>query len=266
MAAIMEVPKVARCLVATKVLPVEVAKVWEVLKDLDLRFIKNVSRMERNDRKTPLLGSHWTLLGKDGSIQQIKLHELSSSEHLLRYSVVEGEPKLEVPVTHTVRLRPVTHTNDTLIEIRTDFDLPEKEEVSLEDFVNAKLDTKRFFSGLTTATRSSARAGALSQVKLDIKTWETPEEKELPCPACTFVQPVSARNCEICGGETRFPMQVFKALIPINFQEVGMCCLPRPSLVLSTAALTWSPHRPRFAIRSNLIQMSLFSTAGNGLQ
>lgn len=56
-----------------------------------------------------IVGAEFRINFKDGTVQTVKLLELSDLEHFLTYDLVDSEPSVKVmSAIHTIRLRRVT--------------------------------------------------------------------------------------------------------------------------------------------------------------
>ncbi|KAJ3086593.1 hypothetical protein HDU96_004864, partial [Phlyctochytrium bullatum] len=68
------------------------------------------------------VGSIRKVTFKDGAIQKFRVLELSDLEHSVTYEVIESNPPAHVLAAyHTLRLKPVTHTNGTFVEFVSEF-------------------------------------------------------------------------------------------------------------------------------------------------
>jgi Ca2+-binding EF-hand superfamily protein len=98
-------------------------RVWEVLRPLDLSFLNAVARTELEaGASSSKVGGVRRVTYRDGTIQRVKLVELSDAEHSLTYDVIESTPPVSyLSAIHTVKLRRITSVNHTLVECTSDY-------------------------------------------------------------------------------------------------------------------------------------------------
>ncbi|KAG0233076.1 hypothetical protein BGW42_006566 [Actinomortierella wolfii] len=71
--------------------------------------------------------------GEDGSVQQVKIVELSDLGHFLSFDFIQSEPAVGyMSALHTIHLRKVTHNNTTFVEWSAEFSSDAKLDV-IED-------------------------------------------------------------------------------------------------------------------------------------
>merc|ERR1712130_494501 len=79
--------------------------------------------------------------------EMVKLQEMSDRRFLLTYEVLEttsDEISNEIRVSHSLRLRKITDTKQTIIESTTRY----SDEISLSKFIKTKQNKKTFFNAL----------------------------------------------------------------------------------------------------------------------
>jgi len=98
-------------------------RVWEVLRPLDLSFLTAVAGTEfEAGASSSKVGGVRRVTYRDGTVQRVKLVELSDAEHTLTYDVIESIPPVRyLSAIHTVKLRRITSVNHTLVECTSDF-------------------------------------------------------------------------------------------------------------------------------------------------
>jgi hypothetical protein len=101
--------------------PIE--RVWEVLRPLDFSFLPTVATSVVEDRQNPAkVGSVRRVVYKDGTVQLLKLTELHDGTFTLTWDVIMSEPAVSyTSAIHTIRLRRVTASKQTLVEAVSDY-------------------------------------------------------------------------------------------------------------------------------------------------
>jgi len=130
--------------------------VWDKLHLLDFRFQGNVRAVQLEDKANPnTVGGFRRVTYADGTVQRIKLVELSEAGHYITWDVVESVPAVTyMSATHTIRCRRVTDSNKTFVEFTSDFSRDATPAV-LADSKFKKID---FFRALASVTESRAAA------------------------------------------------------------------------------------------------------------
>jgi hypothetical protein len=97
--------------------------VWEILRPLDLSFLPTVATSVVEDRENPAkVGSVRRVVYKDGTVQLLKLTELHDGTFTLTWDVIMSEPAVSyTSAIHTIRLRRVTASKQTLVEAVSDY-------------------------------------------------------------------------------------------------------------------------------------------------
>jgi Ca2+-binding EF-hand superfamily protein len=98
-------------------------RVWEVLRPLDFSFQNAVARTELEaGASSAKVGGVRRVTYRDGTLQRVKLVELSDANHSVTYDVIESTPAVRyMSAIHTVRLTRITSVNHTLVECFTDY-------------------------------------------------------------------------------------------------------------------------------------------------
>jgi len=106
------------------VLDAGVDRVWQVVHVLDFHFLPSVAKCDLEGKGV----THNTVGGvrrvqyKDGTVQRIKLLELSESHYYVTYDVIESTPPLTYSgATHTIKLRRITEDNHTFVQFTSDY-------------------------------------------------------------------------------------------------------------------------------------------------
>jgi len=101
--------------------PIE--RVWEILRPLDFSFLPTVATSVVEDRENPAkVGSVRRVVYKDGTVQLLKLTELHDGTYTLTWDVIMSEPAVAyTSAIHTIRLRRVTTSKQTVLEAISDY-------------------------------------------------------------------------------------------------------------------------------------------------
>jgi hypothetical protein len=101
--------------------PVE--RVWEILRPLDFSFLPTVATSVVEDRENPAkVGSVRRVVYKDGTVQLLKLTELHDGTFTVTWDIIMSEPPVGyTSAVHTIRLRRVTSSKQTLVEAISDY-------------------------------------------------------------------------------------------------------------------------------------------------
>jgi len=124
-------------------------KVWERVRPVDFKFLDTVkSTVMEGKADAAEVGGIRTITYQEGTVQKIKLTELSDARHMISYELVESTPAVSVlSAVHTIQLRRVTTHNQTMIEYVSDFSKDATSFV-LQDSKFKKID---FFKALSKA-------------------------------------------------------------------------------------------------------------------
>eukprot|EP00823_Brevimastigomonas_motovehiculus_P009279 TRINITY_DN8948_c0_g1_i1.p1 TRINITY_DN8948_c0_g1~~TRINITY_DN8948_c0_g1_i1.p1 ORF type:complete len:166 (-),score=54.06 TRINITY_DN8948_c0_g1_i1:196-693(-) len=100
-----------------------VADVWAVVKALDFKYMPTVTRVEIENKASPNeVGCVRKVVYKDGTVQKIKMTELSDARYRIAWDLIESNPSIHVmSATHSIALHRVTQDNSTFMEWTTDF-------------------------------------------------------------------------------------------------------------------------------------------------
>jgi len=130
-----------------------VSAVWQVVRPLDFTYLPNVVEVKLSeDAKLAQVGGVRTVTYKDGTKQTIKLNELSDDRLALSYDLIASEPAVDVlSASYSIQLRRVTDTNETFVEITTDF----SKDASLEVTEDARYKQREHMAALAEALQTS---------------------------------------------------------------------------------------------------------------
>jgi len=136
------------------VIPQPVDRVWDVLRPLDLTFLKDVASSElEGGVSAAKVGGVRRVTYRDGTVQRVALRELSDASSSVTYEVVESIPPVSyLSVVHTVTLRRITSVGQSFVEFTSDYSNDAKSEV-LADSKYKKVD---FIQQLAKASESRA--------------------------------------------------------------------------------------------------------------
>jgi hypothetical protein len=147
--------------------------VWGLIRPLTFAFNTRVAGAEVEDKKSASeVGAVVRVTYKDGTVQRLKVVEISDAGYSVSWDVVESIPAVTVmAATHTVKLRRVTDVNATFIEWTTDF----SKDAGLDVIQDARYKQKEAFTAV------AAAAGA-------------PEAKEAPAKRPLIGGPAGVYN------------------------------------------------------------------------
>ncbi|KAI8899974.1 hypothetical protein BC833DRAFT_583540 [Globomyces pollinis-pini] len=104
----------------SRVIPLPIEKVWAVIRPLHFKWLSSVKSVDSEQSDDVL--SLKTINYKDGTVQKVKVVELSDLQYFITYDVIESNPPVTMmSAIHTIRLRRISHDNTTLIEWESDF-------------------------------------------------------------------------------------------------------------------------------------------------
>jgi len=105
------------------VIDAPIDEVWKLVRPLNFSYNSYVTSAENEGKAhDDEVGSIKAITYKDGTTQRIKLIGLSDATWSVSWDVIESEPPIEVySVSHTIRLRRVTESNQTFATWTTDF-------------------------------------------------------------------------------------------------------------------------------------------------
>jgi len=136
--------------------------VWALVRPLTFTYNKNVASTEVEEKKTASeVGAVVRVTYRDGTVQRIKVVELSDATRTVSWELIESIPAVAVlGAAHTIRLRRVTDVNGTFAEWTTDFSKDASQAV-LQDqrfkqkdsftAISAALETKEEVKGAAAA-------------------------------------------------------------------------------------------------------------------
>jgi len=127
--------------------------VWAAIKPLDFHFLPTVKSVELEDKNSTAhtVGTIRKVTYRDGSVQRVKLQELSDAQRFVTWEVVASDPPVTYSsVIHTVKLRRVTEDGHTFIEFTSDYAKDAKNDV----IVDSKYKKLDFFKALSAVTES----------------------------------------------------------------------------------------------------------------
>lgn len=129
-------------------------RVWDVVRPLDLSFLSTVARTELEaGASSSKVGGVRRVTYRDGTVQRLKLGELSDAEHRLTYEVIESTPPVPyLSAIHTIHLRRVTSVGHTFVEFYSDYS-KDADSAVLQDSKFKKLD---YLKNLAKASESKA--------------------------------------------------------------------------------------------------------------
>mmetsp|Transcript_17339 Transcript_17339/g.33822 ORF Transcript_17339/g.33822 Transcript_17339/m.33822 type:complete len:321 (+) Transcript_17339:61-1023(+) len=174
---------VESCIAATSV-----DRMWQVLAPFDFQFLENVSEVKVNEPASASLGavgSVCTIVFNDNRSQTFRILINDPQHYVLKYEVIQSNTTAPT-IHHTIRLEPVTTSNQTFVQFETKYST----EIPLKDYVDSKLEKRRFFYALTrfVGVQFEASNWACQHCTLD----NTPEtvkcnacDKDRPAPAAT---------------------------------------------------------------------------------
>lgn len=129
-------------------------RVWEALRPLDLTILPVVaSSALEADARASEVGGVRRVTYKDGTVQRIKLVELSDAEYSITYDVIESVPAVRyLSAIHTIKLRRITSTKHTFVEFTSDY----SKDADASVIQDSKFKKLEFLKALATASESKA--------------------------------------------------------------------------------------------------------------
>jgi len=126
-----------------------VSAVWALVRPLTFAYNPNVSSTEVEDKKIASeVGAVVRVTYRDGTVQRVKVVELSDATYSVSWEVVESIPPVAyLGSIHSIRLRRVTDSNHTFIEWTTDF----SKDASQEVIQDQRFKQKENFTAMTSA-------------------------------------------------------------------------------------------------------------------
>eukprot|EP00127_Corallochytrium_limacisporum_P001888 Clim_evm43s88 gene=Clim_evmTU43s88 len=122
------------------VLDATVETVWNVIKGCQHGWWNLVTGCELDNCAATEVGGVRKITFKDGTVQMVKVIEVSELEYYVTYEVISSEPALKVMSSvSTMRLYRVSETNQTFMEWTTNFSSDADQEV-VQDNKYKKLD------------------------------------------------------------------------------------------------------------------------------
>lgn len=94
---------------------------WSIIRPLHFKFLSSVQSVT-TENGGDLVGSVRIVKYSDGTVQKYRVLECSDLHEFITYEIFESVPAVSVTsAQHTIRLRPITHDNSTLIEWSSTF-------------------------------------------------------------------------------------------------------------------------------------------------
>jgi len=123
--------------------------VWALVRPLTLSWNRFVTATEVEDKKSASeVGAVVRVTYRDGTVQRIRVIELSDATHTISWELIESTPEVGVlGAAHTVRVRRVTEGNLTFIEMTSDF----TKDASQAVIQDQRFKQKEAFTMLTSA-------------------------------------------------------------------------------------------------------------------
>jgi len=133
----------------SRVLNSPIARVWELVRPLDFKYLDKVASMSLEEKASPSeVGAVRTVTYKDGTTQRIKLLELSDATHAIAWELIASTPAVSfLSAIHSIRLRRVSEGNGTFVEWTTDF----SKDAALDVTQDAKYKQTENFAALAKA-------------------------------------------------------------------------------------------------------------------
>jgi len=135
--------------------PIE--KTWALIRPLDFSYLSAVVSAEIDGKQSyDEVGVTKVLTYKDGTKQRIKLIGLSDATYSISWDIIESEPPVGyTSVSHSVRLRRVTDSNQTFITWTADF----SRDASVEVTEDQRHKQRENFTALQAAVRGAKAKG-----------------------------------------------------------------------------------------------------------
>ncbi|KAF9973054.1 hypothetical protein BGZ73_003743 [Actinomortierella ambigua] len=119
--------------IESRVIDAPIDIVWQQVRPAELKFWSAIKSAKVEQGAVGEVGSLRTFTFKDGSVQQVKVVELSDLGHFLSFDFIQSEPAVGyMSALHTIHLRKVTHNNTTFVEWSAEFSSDAKLDV-IED-------------------------------------------------------------------------------------------------------------------------------------
>jgi hypothetical protein len=114
----------------SRVVSASVDVVWDKIRSLDFsKWLDTVSKVDIQGGAGEV-GSLRKVEFKDGTLQTLKVLELSDLNHTITYEIIESQPAISVmSAVHTIALKRISHDNTTFIEWYSDFSNDATQEV-----------------------------------------------------------------------------------------------------------------------------------------
>lgn len=131
------------------VINASIDSVWGLIRPLTFAYNTRVKSSEVEDKKSAAeVGAVIRVTYADGTVQRLKLTELSDAQNSVSWDVEESIPAVTVMgASHTIKLRRVTDVNATFIEWTTDF----SKDAGLDVITDARYKQKENFTALSGA-------------------------------------------------------------------------------------------------------------------
>jgi cystatin-A/B len=135
------------------VIDAPIEKTWALIRPLDFSYLSSVVSAEIDGKQSyDEVGVTKVLTYKDGTKQRIKLIGLSDATYSISWDIIESEPPVGYTgVSHSVRLRRVTDSNQTFITWTADF----SRDASVEVTEDQRHKQRENFSALQAAVRGA---------------------------------------------------------------------------------------------------------------
>jgi len=129
-------------------------RVWEVLRPLNLSFLTAVQTSEIEAGVTASkVGGVRRVVYKDGTVQRIKLLELSDAEYSVTYEIIESTPEVKyLAAVHTISLRRITSVGHSFVELTSDY----SRDAGADVILDSKFKKLDFIQQLAKASESKA--------------------------------------------------------------------------------------------------------------
>lgn len=123
--------------------------VWEKIRPFNFDFWKKVKKVEveEKDSEHGEVGGIHIIYYDDDTMDTVKLLEMSDRNFFLSYEVLKTTSDTfhpEIKISHSLRLRKVTCTNQSILEFTTNY----SDEISLTNFIESKNTKKEFFQSI----------------------------------------------------------------------------------------------------------------------
>lgn len=107
----------------SRVIAARQERVWELIRPLTFSWLSSVKEVKVEQGSSAAeVGSQRRVVYKDGTVQTLKVLELSDINMFVTYELIASEPAISVSsAVHTIRLFPVTFDNTCLVQWTSDF-------------------------------------------------------------------------------------------------------------------------------------------------